>query len=338
MPRRPGRPGTGVAAPAAVGESSSTVVKSSADGTTTISCDAVSRWFGVLVAVSEVSLQIGPGVTALLGPNGAGKSTLLRMFSGTLAPSRGHVSVLGGDPRTDAAVRARIGLVSQHDALFDHLSAVEMVSVLAALQHLAEPRAAAAAALAQVDLDSDDRRPVSSYSKGMRQRVKVAAALVHQPRVLIADEPLTGLDPVQRRSAIALFRRLGADGVTVLVSSHVLEEVARIGSDIIVIAQGRLAAAGNFHSLRRMLDDRPHRTTVVTDKPRRLAGELIGVPGVLGVTVGDEAGTLAVDVTDPDAFGRAVAPLARRAGATLREVVPTDDDLESVFRYLVDRS
>ncbi len=325
----------------------------SVDSSTTVSCQEVSRWFGLLVAVSDVSFDIGPGITALLGPNGAGKSTLLRMLSGTLLPSRGKVQILGGDPRNDAGIRAQIGLMPQQDALFDHMTAAAMLRSIAVLAQLDNPHEVTEAALDLVQLDPSDKRPVSQFSKGMRQRVKLATALIHQPKVLMADEPLAGLDPVQRRNMIALFRELGDGGMTVLLSSHVLDEVARFSSDIIVIHQGRLAAAGNFHSLRSLLNDRPHRSTVQTNQPRRLASALMEIPGVVGVTLTDpvrdpaegsadadgsaDGLVLAVDVSDPDAFGKALAPAARSVGATLRAVDQTDDDLESVFRYLVAR-
>jgi ABC-2 type transport system ATP-binding protein len=305
-----------------------------ADGATIV-CDGVSRWFGSLVAVSDVSLRLGPGVTALLGPNGAGKSTLLRMIVGLLPTSSGTVEVLGADPRTDLSVRGRIGMVPQQDALFDRLGALAAVRLAATLHGVPDGEEAARGALSDVDLDPDDPRPVGGYSKGMRQRVKVAQALVHRPAVLLLDEPLAGLDPVQRRRAIAHYRELGESGVTVVVSSHVLEEVARIGSDVIVIAEGRLAAAGDFHALRELMDDRPHRIRIRTDRTRVLARELLALDAVVGVRVDGDA--LVVDSVDADTFGRAIAPIAREVGATLREVAPLDDDLEAVFRYVVDR-
>jgi ABC-2 type transport system ATP-binding protein len=282
-----------------------------ADGATIV-CDGVSRWFGSLVAVSDVSLRLGPGVTALLGPNGAGKSTLLRMIVGLLPTSSGTVEVLGADPRTDLSVRGRIGLVPQQDALFDRLGALAAVRLAATLHGVPDGEEAARGALSDVDLDPDDPRPVGGYSKGMRQRVKVAQALVHRPAVLLLDEPLAGLDPVQRRRAIA-----------------------RIGSDVIVIAEGRLAAAGDFHALRELMDDRPHRIRIRTDRTRVLARELLALDAVVGVRVDGDA--LVVDSVDADTFGRAIAPIAREVGATLREVAPLDDDLEAVFRYVVDR-
>ncbi len=298
--------------------------------------DDVSKWFGDVVAVSDVSFDLDAGVTALLGPNGAGKSTLLRMVAGLTSPSRGEVTVLGVDPRSDVSVRGRMGLVPQQDALFDMLTPLRFVTVAAATLGVDDPETAAAAALRTVDLDPTDTRRCKAYSKGMRQRVKVAQAIVHDPSVVILDEPLTGLDPVQRRSLITLFRRLGEDGRCVVVSSHVLDEVARIGSRVLVIAQGRLAAAGDFHALRELMDDQPHRIRVRADDPRRLASALLDTAAVDGVRlVGTDE--LLIDSADVDTFGRAIAPAARACGIRIREVTPLDDDLESVFRYLVER-
>lgn len=298
-----------------------------------ISVQEVSKFFGNVVAVSDVSFEVGPGVTALLGPNGAGKSTLFRMLCGLTPPSRGTLSVLGLDPRRDRDVRGRIGLVPQQDALFDHLDAAAFVRYAAALQGMANPGAVAAAALDQVDLDPGEGKPLAAYSKGMRQRVKVAAALVNDPEVLILDEPLTGLDPVQRRRMIALFHQLGDDGRCVLVSSHVLDEVARLGSRVLVIAQGRLAATGDYRELRELMDDRPHRIRIGAADARGLATRLVERGLVVGVSIGPDQ--LVVDTLDVDALGRQLAPIALELGVRLREVTPLDDDLESVFRYLV---
>ena len=295
----------------------------------------VTKSFGDVVAVSDVTFTVGPGVTALLGPNGAGKSTLFRVVCGLTAPTRGTVRVLGADARTDRAVRGRIGLAPQQDALFDRLSARRFVELAAATHGVASPGAAALGVLDLVELDVDDPKPVGAFSKGMRQRVKLAAALVHEPDLLILDEPLTGLDPVQRNRMIRLFHQLGDDGRCVLVSSHVLDEVARLGSQVLVIAQGRLAATGDYRDLRALMDDRPHRIRVAADDARALAAALVGRDLVDGVSVA--ADSLLVDTRDVDRFGRQIAPVARACGVRLREVEPMDDDLESVFRYLVER-
>jgi ABC-2 type transport system ATP-binding protein len=300
-----------------------------------VEVDSVSKWFGDLVAVSDVSFTIGPGVTALLGPNGAGKSTLLRLLTGQARPSSGSVQVLGGDPRSDADVRSQVGVLPQQEELFEHLRAERFVEIAATLQGLSDPLTAARRALEQVEMDPDDTRRVYTYSKGMRQRVKLAQAVVHEPRVVFLDEPLTGLDPRQRAHLVDLMHGLGAAGVCVLVSSHVLEEVERFGSDIIVIAQGRLAAQGDFHGIRALMDDRPMRVLLRSDQPSTLAGGLLEHGVVVGLQLGDD-GEVVIDTDDARAFARTVAVVARERDVRLDEVVPLDDDLESVFRYLVD--
>lgn len=303
--------------------------------TAAVRVDGVTKFFGGVVAVSEVSFELRAGVTALLGPNGAGKSTLLRIIAGLESASVGTVEVLGADPRTDVAVRGRMGLVPQQDALFDRLTALEFVRFAAVTHGVAEADAAARRVLGVVDLDPDDQRPCRTYSKGMRQRVKVAQAIVHDPEIVILDEPLTGLDPVQRRTLIGVFRSLGDQGRCVVVSSHVLDEVARIGSRVLVIAQGRLAAAGDFRAIRSLMDDRPRRVRVVADDARSLGAALVAGGSVVGLQVADDA--VVIDTDDIDQFGRTVASIAAERSIRLREVRPLDDDLESVFRYLVER-
>ena len=299
-----------------------------------IAVNAVSKYFGSVVAVSDVSFAVDGGVTALLGPNGAGKSTLFRMMCGLTPPSRGAVDVLGRDPREDRDVRGRISLVPQQDALFDHLSASEFLEFAARSHGVTDPDGAARRALSMVDLTDVGAKPVGQFSKGMRQRVKVAAALVNDPEVLILDEPLTGLDPVQRRHMIALFHQLGDEGRCVLVSSHVLDEVARLGSRVLVIAQGRLVATGDYRDLRDLMDDRAHRIRIAASDPRRLAGALVEQELVAGVSIGERS--VLVDTLDVDALGRRIAPISVELGVRLTEVEPLDDDLESVFRYLVE--
>jgi ABC-2 type transport system ATP-binding protein len=304
-----------------------------------VEADSASKWFGDVVAVSDVSFRIGPGVTALLGPNGAGKSTLLRMLCGLIPPDRGTVRILGADPRTDLPVRSRIGIVPQQEAMFEAFDALSFVRLAGILHGVPDPEGAARTALATVELDADEGRKITTYSKGMKQRVKVAQALVNDPAVMFLDEPLTGLDPRQRNHLIDLFARLGAQGRCVLVSSHVLDEVERFGSRVLVVAQGRLAATGDFRAIRDLMEDRPHRIRVRTDKSRELATQLVAHAGVLGVMLeppaGSRPGGIIVDTTDAVRFRRSVALAARHVDATLWEITPLDDDLDSVFRYLV---
>jgi ABC-2 type transport system ATP-binding protein len=293
-----------------------------------------SKSFGGLVAVSNVSFAVRPGLTALLGPNGAGKSTMLRLLSGQIAPDSGRIWVAGGDPRHDAEARGRIGLVPQQDGVFEHERALDVVTLAALLSGLDHPVDRARDVLGLVEIDPAIERPMGAFSKGMRQRVKIAQALVHDPAVLLADEPLNGLDPRQRRSMIDLFAQLAASGRTVLVSSHVLEEVERFGSDVVVIAQGRLAAQGDFRAIRTLMDDRPARVQVACEQAPRLAAALIATGVATGCTVQAED---RVEIQAPDAgrLRRELVRVCHDQGLRLHEVTPLDEDLESVFRYLV---
>jgi ABC-2 type transport system ATP-binding protein len=295
---------------------------------------SVSKWFGDVVAVSEISFALWPGVTALLGPNGAGKSTVLRLMCGLTAPSRGQVWVLGRNPRTDSLVSRAMGLVPQQEALFEGLSALAFVRLAGQLHGLPDADGAARHALAAVELDPDNPRRLSGYSKGMRQRVKLAQALVHDPHVLVLDEPLSGLDPRQRLHMIELVQRLGAGGRCVVVSSHVLDEVERFGSRILVIAQGRLAAEGDFRAIRNLMDDRPRRFVVRVSLPRDVGAALLSADLAVGIYL-TGADVLTVDTADAARFRRGIAGVARDLSARLWEVRPLDEDLESVFRYLV---
>jgi ABC-2 type transport system ATP-binding protein len=296
----------------------------------------VAKWFGGVVALSGVTATIGPGLTALLGPNGAGKSSLIRVLCGLTSPSQGTVRVLGRNPRTDGEVRKLIGLVPQQEKLPPGVNAHEFVAMAGALQGLPNPGEAARKAIQTVELNPGDLRHLSSYSKGMRQRVKIAQAIVHEPRILILDEPLNGLDPRQRTRMAELFIRLGTEDRCVLVSSHVLEEVQELSSTVLVLAEGKLAAEGDFHAIRQLLDDRPHRIRLRSSDPLRLASGLMGSGTVSAVqTAGDNA--IVIDTWSVSPFRRKLPRLVQELDMHLLEVAPLDDDLESVFRYLVAR-
>lgn len=320
--------------PPAMDTSASAVTPPPPTGSVIVS--GLSKWFGDVVAVSDVSFAIEPGVTALLGPNGAGKSTTLRMIAGLTPPSQGTVRVLGEDPRSDRRVRGQIGLVPQQEQLFSEQRAIEFVTLAATLNGVDNPNEAARRALDIVEMDPEDTRPVGSYSKGMKQRVKVAQAIAHEPRLLLMDEPLTGLDPRQRLAMIELIRELGERGTSVIVSSHVLDEVERLGSRVLVIAQGRLAAQGDFHQIRELMDDRPHRIRVRCSNARLLGAALLAHVGISGLTVTDDA-ELIVHTDEVDLFRSSIASAATQNAIRLHEVQPLDDDLESVFKYLVGR-
>ena len=303
--------------------------------TPAIELDHVSRWYGNVVAVNDISFSLGPGVTGLLGPNGAGKSTLLHLMAGLLAPSAGRVLVGGATAWRRPAMYRDIGLVPEREAVHPYLTGVEFVRLNARLQGVAEPDAAAARAIATVDLTDAGSRPIGTYSKGMRQRAKLAGALVHDPTVLLLDEPFNGMDPRQRLHMMRLLRSMAAEGRTILFSSHILEEVERLADSILVVYAGRLAAAGDFRSIRRLMTDRPHTFTVRSSDDRRLAAGLMADTSVFGVEL--EGGRVAIRTADYEGFTRALPRIARTIGVTLYEVAPTDDSLESVFSYLVRR-
>jgi ABC-2 type transport system ATP-binding protein len=300
-----------------------------------LALDHVSRWYGNVVAVNDISFALGPGVTGLLGPNGAGKSTLLHMMAGLLEPSAGSVLVEGQTAWRRPAMYSRIGIVPEREAVHAYLTGREFVLLNARLQGVADPDAATARAIATVELTDAADRSIGGYSKGMRQRAKLAGALVHEPTVLLLDEPFNGMDPRQRLHMMGLLREMAAAGKTILFSSHILEEVERLADAILVVHSGRLAAAGDFRSIRRLMTDRPHTFTVRSADDRRLAAALLAEPSIFGVELVD--GLLSIRTAQYGAFTRALPRVARDAGITLYEVAPTDDSLESVFGYLVRR-
>ena len=295
----------------------------------------VSRWYGNIVAVNDISFSLGPGITGLLGPNGAGKSTLLHMLSGFLAPSAGTIRVLGSPVWQNDGMYSRVGLVPERESVYPFLTGYDFVLLSARLHKLADPHAAAAKAIREVDLESAQGRAAGGYSKGMKQRLKVAAAIVHEPSILLLDEPFNGADPRQRLQMMAMLRRMAAQGATIVFSSHILEEVERLAENVLVVVSGRLAAAGDFRHIRRLMTDRPHTFTVRASDNRRLAASLVGDPAIFGVELSD--GSLSVRTSDFAAFTLAVARVAKEAGVTLLELRPTDESLESVFSYLVKR-
>ena len=297
--------------------------------------DHVSRWYGNVVAVNDVSFALGAGVTGLLGPNGAGKSTLLHLLAGLLAPSAGSVRIGGRPAFGDPTVYSMVGLVPEREAVPGYLTGREFVRFNAELQSVADVSGATDRAIATVELDDSADRPIRTYSKGMRQRIKLAAALVHEPRILLLDEPFNGMDPRQRLHMMELLRRMASEGRAILFSSHILEEVERLAEAVLVVYAGRLAASGDFRSIRRLMTDRPHRFTIRSSDDRALGAALLTNSSVFGVDLLD--GRLAVQASDLGTFARIVAPIARAAGIRLHELTPTDDTLESVFSYLVRR-
>ena len=302
----------------------------------TIVLEHVSKWYGDIVAVSDVSFAIGPGVTGLLGPNGAGKSTTLKMMAGLQAPSNGTVMIDGLPARGNPRAYRNLGLVSEHEVIYPFMSGREFVRFNAKLQKLPNVDEAVERAISLVDMQKAADRKTGGYSKGMRQRIKVAGALVHDPNVILMDEPLNGTDPVQRAQLIRLIRQLGEAGKTVVVSSHVLVEVERFAQNIMVIINGKLAAAGDFRGIREKIDAHDHEIRIRSSDPRRLASLLIGAPLVKSVHI-DQQDRIVVGTGEVRAFYRLVPQLAQESGVRLLEIQPTDDSLTSVFSYLVEQ-
>jgi ABC-2 type transport system ATP-binding protein len=293
----------------------------------------VTRWYGNVVAVNDVTMSIGPGVTGLLGPNGAGKSTIMHMIAGFLPPSRGELTIGNKPSWRNPAIYRQIGLVPERDSVYAFLTGEQFVTATAKLHELPGVGEAVARAITMLDMADAADRKIATYSKGMRQRIKVAAALVHDPEILVLDEPFNGMDPRQRLHMMDLLDKLGSEGRTILFSSHILEEVERLSGTIQVVVAGRLAASGDFRAIRRLMTSRPHVFTVRSSDDRLLGGTLIGRPAVTAVEL---TGTgLQVRTSDYGAFCRDIAVLARDHGIRLREVQPTDESLESVFAYLV---
>lgn len=295
----------------------------------------VSRWFGSVVAVSDVTFDVTPGITGLLGPNGAGKTTLLRMMTGQAATSTGTITMLGEPVRDNPALYRRVGVMPEHETVYGFMTGREFVRMMAELRGVDGIEAAVDRAIARVDLADAQHRRMDTYSRGMRQRMRLAATLVHDPEILVLDEPLNGADPRQRVHFKRLLLALAAEGRTIVLSSHILEEVEELAENVLLIVNGKLAASGGFRAIRAALDQRPYHVRVVSDAPRALAAAVATLPSVDAVHF-DPDGALVV-------LSRKVLDLqvelprrAQAAGIRLRRVEPLDDSLESVFGYLVE--
>jgi len=307
--------------------------------TPVIEFDGVSKWYGNVIGLNKLTLRIPAGVTGLLGPNGAGKSTLLQLATGQLRPSQGAVRVLGFPPWNNPALMRQVGLCPEQDAFYEWMTGLDFVRTCARLTGMGRRAAGAAAerALATVGMTENMRRAIRGYSKGMRQRTKLAQALVHGPRVLFLDEPFTGTDPVGRHEMIEVIRGLGAAGHTVLVSSHVLHEVQSLTPHIVLLHRGRLVAEGHVRQLRDLIDQHPHRIVLVCDDFRALAAKVVAWDDVEGVKILSRESALLVETQRPDVFYGRLPALAAGEGVRLREVYSEDDNLEAVFQYLVSR-
>ena len=294
-----------------------------------------SRWYGNVVAVNDVSCSVGPGITGVLGPNGAGKSTVLSMISGLLAPSAGDVLIDGAPAAGRPEVYRTLALVPEREAVHAFLTGYEFVRMSARLQQIDDVDGAVARAIALVDLESAQHRRIGTYSKGMRQRIKIAGALIHDPQILLLDEPFNGMDPRQRLHMMDVMRRLAAEGRVVVISSHILEELNDLATNVLVMVSGRLAASGHFREIRQLMTDRPHTFTIRSSDDRVLAAALLADRSVFSVEL-TPAG-IVLRTADRGALTRHLPRTAKTAGIRLLEIRPTDESLESVFSYLVDR-
>jgi ABC-2 type transport system ATP-binding protein len=301
-----------------------------------IAAEHLSKWYGQVSGLNDVSVSVPPGITGLLGPNGAGKSTFMKLVTGQLRPSKGQVRVLGEPIWGNQALFQRIGFCPEQDAFYDRMTGREWVTALASLHGFDEPAAAdkAARAIEAVDLTDAADRKIGSYSKGMRQRIKLAQAIAHEPELLILDEPLSGMDPLMRRHTVRQIREWARAGTSVLVSSHILHEVESMTSNIVMINNGRIVAEGDVHQIRELIDEHPHTVSIRTSEPHAVARELLGDEGVVSVRF--EPGGLVVETTRPDAFYARVTELgASGQFGPIHEITSPDDNLQAVFRYLV---
>jgi ABC-2 type transport system ATP-binding protein len=300
-----------------------------------IRVNGVSRWFGSVVAVSDVSFDINPGITGLLGPNGAGKTTLLRMMTGLAETSIGTVTMFGEPVRDNPPLYRRIGVMSEHETVYGFMKGREFVKMMGQLRGVKDLDAAADRAIALVDLADAQHRSMETYSRGMRQRMRLAATLVHDPEILILDEPLNGADPRQRVHFKRLLESLVAQGRTIVLSSHILEEVEQVADTVLLIVNGKLAASGGFRAIRAALNQRPYHVRVMCDSPRNLAGAVVKLDSVDAVHVDPDGAVIILSRNVLD-LQIELPRLAQTESISLRRVEPLDDSLESVFGYLVE--
>ncbi len=299
--------------------------------------ERMSKWYGQVIGINDVTVSIPSGISGLLGPNGAGKSTLLKLVTGQLKPSQGQVQVLGEPIWDNPGVYRRIGYCPDHDAFYERMTGRDWLTALLGLSGFEGDRAAGAAerALETVGLATAADRRIGGYSKGMRQRIKLAQAIAHEPELLVLDEPLAGLDPIGRRRVIDVIKAWGRDGRSVVVSSHVLHEIELMTSNIVLLHNGRILAEGNVHQIRDLIDEHPHTVRITADDPRRLARHLLGYSHVIAMQLQD--GAVIAQTSRPDAFYTELTVLAagEEAGA-VGEVTSPDDNLQAVFSYLVE--
>src|SRR5687767_4042649 len=301
-----------------------------------ISTDHLSKWYGQVSGLNDVTVTLPAGITGLLGPNGAGKSTFMKLVTGQLKPSKGSIRVLGEPIWGNQDLFHRIGFCPEQDAFYDRMTGLAWLTALIRLNGLDADAAVASArrALEAVDLlDAADKK-IGGYSKGMRQRVKLAQAIAHDPELLILDEPLGGMDPIMRRRTIRLIKEWGRSGKSVLVSSHILHEVESMTSNILLINNGRIVAEGNVHQIRDLIDEHPHTVFVRAEDPKRLARAILVEDGVISLRL--EQSAVIVETARPDAFYARLTDMAASGEAgVIDEITSPDDNLQAVFKYLV---
>lgn len=307
----------------------------SGTSTPVIHAEGLSRWFGSIVAVNDITLDIRPGITGLLGPNGAGKSTLIRMIAGLARVSSGEVTVFGEPVRDNPPLSKRMGVMLEHETVYGFMTGRQFVKLMGELRQVSPLDEAVERAIGNVELREAADRKIRTYSRGMRQRIRLAGTLVHDPEVLLLDEPLNGADPKQRIRFQRLLKRFGAEGRTIVVSSHILEEVERIADTVLLLVNGKLAASGDFRAIRAALNERPYHVLVACDAPRTLAAAVVRLDSVEAVKM-DPAGRIVILSRNVRDLQIELPKLAQRHSVTLSRVVPLDDSLESVFGYLVD--
>ena len=300
-----------------------------------IAVESISKWYGSVVAVNDVSLGIEPGVTGLLGPNGAGKTTLLKMIEGLAAPSDGKVTIFGETPRNNPALHRRVGVMSEHEAVYGFQTGKQFVEWSAKLHGVTAVAEATARAIDRVGLADAQNRPLGTYSRGMRQRMRLAATIVHEPEAIILDEPLNGTDPRQRIEFHDLMRHLADEGRTILISSHILEEVETLADRILLMVSGKLAASGDYRAIRAKLDEQPYNVRIVASEPRRLAAALVALDSIASVSLGAENDVVVLS-TNVAVLQRSLSRIAKDHNLRLERVEPLDDSLESVFSYIVE--
>jgi len=301
-----------------------------------VAADHLSKWYGQVSGLNDVSVSVPPGITGLLGPNGAGKSTFMKLITGQLRPSKGKVRVLGEPIWGNPGLYQRIGFCPEQDAFYERMTGREWVTALTGLHGFDERAAgdAAARAIAAVELTEAADRKIGSYSKGMRQRIKLAQAIAHEPELLILDEPLSGMDPLMRRRTVKQIKEWARTGTSVLVSSHILHEIESMTGNIVLINNGRIVAEGDVHQIRDLIDEHPHTVSIRTTQAHAVARELLADEGVVSVRF--EPGGLIVETARPDAFYARVTDLAATGQfGPIHEITSPDDNLQAVFRYLV---